>query len=263
MSTPVTSLPAPMPNPQPARVYAKAAACLLLGLAMGYAARVWQSPASPAVPAAAVPAASLPGPATNAATPAGMGAMPAAAAASVPHPPVPGHPGSGGQPASLAQMRQAADQQAKPLLERLKASPGDSSLLAQIGAIYHTHHQFGEAAAWYRKAVEASPKDVALRTKLASSLYRDGQADQAIAQLNQGLSYDPKDANSLFDLGIIKLQGKKDGKGAVAAWQELLRTNPQLSAERKATVQKLMAGALTSLSDQSGIGGPSGHDANK
>ena len=40
---------------------------------------------------------------------------------------------------------------------------------------------------------------------------------------------------------MIKWQGKQDGSGALAAWQELLKSNPQLSADRKATVQKLMA----------------------
>ena len=54
---------------------------------------------------------------------------------------------------------------------------------------------------------------------------------------------------------MIKLNGKKDGKGALAAWQRLLKSNPQLSEERKATVQKLMAAVLTMLSDQNGIEG--------
>ena len=47
-----------------------------------------------------------------------------------------------------------------------------------------------------------------------------------------------------------RLQGKSDGKGAVAAWQRLLKSNPQLSADRKAQVQKLMADVLTSLGDR-------------
>jgi cytochrome c-type biogenesis protein CcmH/NrfG len=67
--------------------------------------------------------------------------------------------------------------------------------------------------------------------------------DGAISQLQQALHYDPKDANALFNLGMIKWQGKQDGKGALAAWQELLKSNPQLSADRKATVQKLMTDA--------------------
>jgi len=40
---------------------------------------------------------------------------------------------------------------------------------------------------------------------------------------------------------MIRWHGKQDGRGALAAWQELLKSNPQLSADRKATVQKLMA----------------------
>jgi len=148
-----------------------------------------------------------------------------------------------------------ADKQAAPLLGKLKSDPNDSAVLMQIGAIYHATHQFKEAAAYYDRAVQVDPRNVALRTKLASSLYRNGDVDEAIAQLNHGLSYDPKDANSLFDLGMIRLQGKGDGKGALAAWQKLLKSNPQLSADRKAMVQKLMADVLTSLGNQHEIQG--------
>jgi cytochrome c-type biogenesis protein CcmH/NrfG len=146
-------------------------------------------------------------------------------------------------------MKQAADKQAAPLLEKLKANPHDSALLTQVAAIYHGSHQFKEAAGYYDKAAQADPKNVSLRTMLASSLYRSGDVDGAIAQLNEGLRYNPRDANSLFNLGMIRLEGKGDGKGALAAWQRLLKSNPQLSAERKAEVQKLMADVLTTLGD--------------
>jgi len=145
-------------------------------------------------------------------------------------------------------MRQMADKQAAPLLDKLKSDPNNTALLVQVGAIYHTTHQFKEATAYYNKAVEIDPKNVAFRTKLASSLYRSGDVDGAIAQLNQALGYDPKDANALFDLGMIRLQGKQDGKGAVAAWQQLLKSNPQLSQDRKDAVEKLMANVMTTLS---------------
>jgi hypothetical protein len=36
----------------------------------------------------------------------------------------------------------------------------------------------------------------------------------------------PKKADTLFNLGIVKWQGKKDGPGAVAAWKKSLETNP-------------------------------------
>lgn len=190
------------------QVYAMAVICLVVGLAIGYLFRGSQSPAAPAQPAAKAEAA-----------PTGhMGGMP-----------------------SLEQMKQMADKKAAPLLEKLKGDPNNSDLLIQVGNIYKSTHQFKDAAGYYDKVVQVNPKNVAIRTELASCLYYNGDVDGAIGQLQQGLHYDPKDANSLFNLGMIKWQGKQDSKGAVAAWKELLKSNPQLSAERKATVQKLMA----------------------
>jgi tetratricopeptide (TPR) repeat protein len=43
---------------------------------------------------------------------------------------------------------------------------------------------------------------------LASCLFYEGNADGAINQLQQSLRYDPKDANALFNLGMIRLQAR-------------------------------------------------------
>jgi len=155
----------------------------------------------------------------------------------------------------LEEMRHMADKQAAPMLEKLKSNPNDRSLLLQVAAIYHTTHQFKEAADYYNRALESDPKNVAVRTKLASSLYRNGDVDGAIAQLNRALKDQSTDANALFDLGMIKLQARGDAKGALATWQHLLKTNPQLSPERRATVLKMMADAMTMMGDQHGIKG--------
>jgi cytochrome c-type biogenesis protein CcmH/NrfG len=152
-------------------------------------------------------------------------------------------------------MKQVADKQAGILLEKLKTDPNNTALLVQAGDVYYRSHQFGDATGYYDRAVNADPRNVALRTKLSSSLYRSGDVDGAIAELNRALRYDPKDANSLFNLGTIRLQGKGDGRGALAAWQQLLKSNPELSPDRKAAVQKLMADVMTTLGNQRGTEG--------
>ena len=195
---------------QAKQVYAMAAVCLVVGLAIGYLFRGSQSPAPAAQPMADAQ-------------------------------PSPHAGGMGGQTPTLEQMKKMADAKAAPLLEKLKGDPTNSDLLMQVGNIYEATHQFKEAADYYNKALQVNPKNVAIRTQLASSLYYNGDVDGAISQLQQALHYDPKDANSLFNLGMMKWQGKQDSKGALAAWQELLKSNPQLSPDRKATVQKLMA----------------------
>ena len=197
---------------QAKQVYSAAVVCLLLGLAIGYLFRGSQSPATPVHAAAA--ASAQPSPAASA---------------------------MGGHMPNLDEMKQMADKKAAPQLEKLKTDPKNVALLIQVGNMYRAAHQFKEAASYYDKVVQIDPKNVAIRTELASCEYYNGDADGAISQLQQGLRYEPKDANSLFNLGMIKWQAKQDSKGALTAWRELLRSNPQLSADRKATVEKLIS----------------------
>ena len=149
---------------------------------------------------------------------------------------------SEGHPApTLEQMKRLADTKAAPLLAELKKNPRDKKALTQTAYIYRSAHQFQDAATYLGKALEVDPRDVTIRTEMASCLYYGGDADGAIAQLHQSLKYDPKDANALFNLGMIRWKGKNDPVGAVAAWQELLRTNPNL--DRKTIVEQMIAEA--------------------
>lgn len=232
-------------------VYAMAGLCLMAGLGTGYLLHGPQTSGAAAQPAAIAAAPVLPGAANAAELPklTELKPVPVAqppAAARSPHS---GSAANGGRMPSLAEMKQMADKQAAPLLEKLKADPNNGALLLQIGGIYHSTHQFAQAVAYYSKAVQVEPKNVDFRTKLAISLYRGGDIDGAIAQLNQALSLDPKNANALFNLGMMRLQGKQDGKGALTAWQQLLKANPQLSPDRKAAVLKLMADVMTTLGE--------------
>lgn len=144
---------------------------------------------------------------------------------------------------SLDDMKRMADKKAEPLLARLKTDPRNSTLLNQIGTLYKATHQFKDAANYYQKALDADPKNIPARTDLASCLFYQGDTDGALSQLQQSLRYDPKDANALFNLGMIRLQGKNDPDGAVMAWQKLLKSNPTLPQEKKTAVEKLIAQA--------------------
>jgi cytochrome c-type biogenesis protein CcmH/NrfG len=201
---------------QAKQVYALAVVCLLIGLAVGY---LFRGSRSPAPPVNAMQSA-----APGASAPAGMGGQ-----------------SGGNQPVTLDQMKHMADKQAEPLLAKLKDDPKNADLFIQIGDIYFSTHQFKEAADYFAKSLEVKPKNVPIRTLMASCLYYSGDVDGALQQLGQATTDDPKDANALFNLGLIRWQGKKDANGALAAWVQLLRTNPQLEPAKKAQVEKLMA----------------------
>ena len=142
---------------------------------------------------------------------------------------------------TLDQMQHMAEKQAAPVFEAIKKDPGNSRLWNQLGTIYKTAHQFKEAAGYYEKALQFDPKNVAARTDLASCLYYQGDVDGALRELHQSLQYAPKDANSLFNLGMIRWQAKQDAQGAKAAWEQLLTSNPELPAVQRAEVEKLIA----------------------
>lgn len=200
------------PGWQAKQVYVLSAICLLLGAMLGYLLRGSASPR----PTAAVPSTQ-----TDAA-PAGM-------------------PGHSGQMPTLDQMKHMADKQAEPLLARMRSNPNDAGLLIEIGNVYRSAHQFKDASDYYGKALQLDPRNVAIRTELASCLYYIGDTDGALAQLHQAVETDPKDSNSLFNLGMIQWREKKDAAGALAAWNQLLKSNPRLAAEKRTQVEKLIA----------------------
>lgn len=167
-----------------------------------------------------------------------------------------------GHPVTMADMKHMADMQVAPLLDKLKTDPSNVALLTQVASMYHISHQFSDAAIYYGRAAQADPKNVPVRTKYAISLYRSGDVDGALAQLNQALTGDPKDANCLFNLGMIRLEGKGDSQGALAAWQLLLKSNPQLSPDRKAAVQELIAHVLQNSATQPPTKGVASHAGN-
>jgi len=146
---------------------------------------------------------------------------------------------------TMEQMKQMAAVQASALLEKLKTDPKNVTLLMQIAAIYKSTHQFKEAAEYYDRILKTDPKNVVARTEMASCLYYSGDVDAAVTQLNQSLKYKPTDPNSLFNLGLIKWKGKNDPAGAIATWQELLKSNPSL--DRKPVVEQMIADAKAEI----------------
>jgi len=142
---------------------------------------------------------------------------------------------------SAQEFKQAADTQAAPLLARLKTEPTNATLLANLGNIYYDAKQYPQAIEYYERSLKSQPADTSVRTDLGTAYWYNGDADTAIAQFQKSLTYQPTKADTLFNLGIVELQGKKDAKKAIAAWQKLLDTNP--GYENKGKVLQLIAQA--------------------
>jgi cytochrome c-type biogenesis protein CcmH/NrfG len=193
------------------QAYSLAVICLLVGIAAGWLIRGSEAPAATAPETASTPATS---------------ATPPAAATEGPTP---------------LQLKQMADKQAAPLIERLKSDPNNANLLASVGNFYYDAQQYPIAIEYYQRALKVQPANTGVRTDMATAYWYTGNADTAIAEFQKSLSYEPNKPNTLFNLGIVEWQGKMNINAAVAAWQKLLDTNPNYEAKDK--VLELMAQA--------------------
>jgi cytochrome c-type biogenesis protein CcmH/NrfG len=194
------------------QAYTVAVICLLVGIAGGWLIHGSQPPV-------------VTGPteAASGASPAEMGASPVS------------------QMPPAARLKEMADVQAAPLLERLKSEPNNAELLANIGNLYYDAQQYPAAIEYYESALKAQPANADLRTDMATAYWYSGNPDTAIAEFKKALSYQPNKGNTLFNLGIVQWQGKTDAASALATWQKLLDTNPNYEGKEK--VLELMAQA--------------------
>ena len=144
-------------------------------------------------------------------------------------------------PLSPAQLNDAATTQAAAKLEQLKSDPTNTGLLVELGNIYYDSKQYPTAIDYYKRALLLQPDNTSVRTDLATAIWYIGDADTAIAEFNKSLTYEPTKPDTLFNLGVVKWQGKHDGPGAIVAWEKLLKTSPNY--ENKDKVQELITQA--------------------
>src|SRR5437660_3952744 len=124
------------------------------------------------------------------------------------------------------QAQAALQQSVAPLLDAVNRNPGDFDSLVKLGDLYYDGQQFPNAIQYYERALVIHPENPDVRTDLGTAYWYIGNADKALAEMEISLKYKPGHPQTLFNLGWVKWQGKADAKGAVAAWQNLLKTNP-------------------------------------
>jgi cytochrome c-type biogenesis protein CcmH/NrfG len=118
------------------------------------------------------------------------------------------------------------EQQAQALRNILARDPANVQANTQLGNLLYDAGRFADAVGPYAKAFEADPKNIAVSTDLGTALWYSGRPDEAIAQFDKSLALNPTHPQTLYNLGIVKRDGKQDLAGAVQAWEKLLAANP-------------------------------------
>jgi cytochrome c-type biogenesis protein CcmH/NrfG len=114
-----------------------------------------------------------------------------------------------------------------PLIEAVNKDPKDYESLVKLGDLYYDGQQFQNAIVYYERALVLHPENPDVRTDMGTAYWYTGNADKALAAMEASLKYRPGHPQTLFNLGWVRWQGKADPKGAIDAWQQLLKANPE------------------------------------
>ena len=123
----------------------------------------------------------------------------------------------------------------------LARDPNNLAAAVNAGNLLYDGHRYVEAVPLYQRAFALNESDVNISTDLGTALWYAGRADEALAQYDRSLTIAPTHAQTLFNVGIVRADGKHDYPGAVAAWEQLLQSSP--SYPNAAAVRSLLADA--------------------
>jgi tetratricopeptide (TPR) repeat protein len=111
----------------------------------------------------------------------------------------------------------------------LERDPKNLAAATAAGNMLYDAHRYVEAIPFYQQAFALNTADVNVSTDLGTALWYAGRADEALGQYDRSLAINPTHSQTLFNVGIVKADGKHDYAGAIAAWEKLLATTPDYS----------------------------------
>lgn len=139
------------------------------------------------------------------------------------------------QPQQQQQQQQSGmtNEQARAILsleQEVAANPSNVDAWTQLGHVYFDTNNPSKAIRAYEKSLELRPNDPNVMTDLGVMYRRSGQPDKALEIFDKVISIDPSHEQSRFNKGIVLRYDMNDREGAIKAWEELLKLNPNAQA---------------------------------
>jgi tetratricopeptide (TPR) repeat protein len=141
---------------------------------------------------------------------------------------------SSAAPAAAAPVVGVDEAQLRAYRDILTRDPKNFQAAVSAGNLLYDGQRYAEAISFYEQAFALNASDISVSTDLGTALWYAGRADAALAQYQKSLAIDASHAQTLFNIGIVRSDGKQDYAGAVDAWETLLRTNPSYPDAAKA-----------------------------
>jgi len=140
-------------------------------------------------------------------------------------------------PASPARNSMEVSAQIKTLEEIVKKDPKNLPAWKELGDLYFDSDQPKEAIEAYSHYLAAKPDSPDVRTDMGIMYRKLGQFDRALEEFRKAAQSDPKHANSRYNIGLVLLHDKQDMKGAIKAWEEYLKVDPNSERAQRIRAQ--------------------------
>lgn len=140
-------------------------------------------------------------------------------------------------PAPPARNSMEVSAQIKTLEEVVKKDPKNLPAWKELGDLYFDSDQPKEAIEAYSHYLAAKPDNPDVRTDMGIMYRKLGQFDRALEEFRKAAQSDPKHANSRYNIGLVLLHDKHDLKGAIRAWEEYLKVDPNSERAQRIRAQ--------------------------
>ena len=137
-------------------------------------------------------------------------------------------PAATGAPAAGPRVsrRRSTRRRCRACMTIIKSDPKNAGAQVQLANTYFDAERYADAIKWYEEGLKLDPKNADASTDLGVSYYYSGRTDEALKQFEYSLTLNPKHAKTLFNQGIVLAFGKRDLKGATAAWEKVVELAP-------------------------------------
>lgn len=139
-------------------------------------------------------------------------------------PPMPPQAAPGPVPQGLAPEEASAKIQS--LKEIVKKDPKNLPAWVELGNLYFDTDQPKEAIEAYKQYLAVKPDNADVRTDLGIMYKKTGELDKALEEFRKAAKIDAKHPNSRYNIGLVLLHDKQDIKGAIVAWEDYLKVDP-------------------------------------
>jgi cytochrome c-type biogenesis protein CcmH/NrfG len=123
------------------------------------------------------------------------------------------------------------------LKDIVQKDPKNLSAWAELGNIYFDANQPRESIDAYSKYLAIKPDNPDVRTDMGIMYRKLGDFDRAIKEFRTAAQNDPKHVNSRYNIGLVLLHDKQDMKGAIKAWEDYLKVDPNSERANRVRTQ--------------------------